>query len=89
MKNWDERDEHGVCNAEKDYEEVVRICDQLKIPCRQVNFVKEYWNEVFRYNDSDPSSHTHHCAARSYETTILGLPRILMCSATRKSSLGV
>ncbi len=48
MRNWDERDEQGICNADKEYEAVQHVCKVLDIPCRQVNFVKEYWNEVFR-----------------------------------------
>ncbi len=48
MKNWDERDETGFCNADRDYEEVERLCKQLGIRCRAVNLVKEYWIDVFR-----------------------------------------
>ncbi len=48
MKNWDEKDELGVCNADKEFKEVERVCKRLEIPCRQVNFVKDYWNEIFR-----------------------------------------
>ncbi len=49
MRNWDEKDELGVCHADKEFEEVQRVCDRLNIPCREVNFVKDYWNEVFRF----------------------------------------
>lgn len=49
MKNWDIRDETGKCMMEKDYDDARYICDKLKIPLIQVDFVKEYWNEVFRY----------------------------------------
>lgn len=49
MKNWDIRDETGKCTVEKDYDDARRICDKLNIPLIQVDFVKEYWNEVFRY----------------------------------------
>lgn len=49
MKNWDIRDETGNCTVEKDYEDARWICDKLRIPLIQVDFVKEYWNEVFRY----------------------------------------
>lgn len=51
MKNWDIRDETGKCTIEKDYDDARWICDKLKIPMIQVDFVKEYWNEVFRYLD--------------------------------------
>ena len=47
MRNWDGRDETGHCNVDKEAEEAERICDKLDIPFREVNFVKEYWNEVF------------------------------------------
>lgn len=49
MRNWDIRDETGKCVIEKDYNDAQWICDKLKIPLLQVNFVKEYWNDVFRY----------------------------------------
>ncbi|XP_014473250.1 PREDICTED: mitochondrial tRNA-specific 2-thiouridylase 1 [Dinoponera quadriceps] len=47
MKNWDIRDETGKCTIEKDYIDAQWVCDKLKIPLVQVDFVKEYWNEVF------------------------------------------
>ena len=31
MKNWDEPDENGICTATEDYEEAVRVCNQLGI----------------------------------------------------------
>lgn len=49
MKNWDEKDENGVCTAEKDYEDVRRVSTQLDIPYYTVNFTKEYWDRVFTY----------------------------------------
>lgn len=47
MKNWDETDEQGVCQATLDYEDVRRVCEKLDIPCYAVNFVEDYWNQVF------------------------------------------
>jgi tRNA-specific 2-thiouridylase len=47
MKNWEEKDENGVCKASYEYEDVVRVCEQLEIPYYSVNFVKEYWDNVF------------------------------------------
>ncbi|XP_015584788.1 mitochondrial tRNA-specific 2-thiouridylase 1 isoform X2 [Cephus cinctus] len=47
MKNWDITDETGYCTAEKDYEDAKWVCDKLKVPLLNVNFVKEYWNTVF------------------------------------------
>jgi tRNA-uridine 2-sulfurtransferase len=49
MKNWDEKNEEGVCTAEEDYEDVRRVCDQIGIRYYTVNFVKEYWDRVFTY----------------------------------------
>lgn len=48
MKNWDERDETGNCRAEAEYDHVRKLCAALDITCTRVDFVKEYWNEVFR-----------------------------------------
>jgi len=47
MKNWDERDEFGVCTAEEDYVDVRKVCDRIGIPYYTVNFEKEYWDRVF------------------------------------------
>lgn len=47
MKNWDEQDEQGVCRASYDYQDVCRVCEQLDIPCYAINFVQDYWNQVF------------------------------------------
>lgn len=47
MKNWDQVEEGGQCQADRDWEDVQRICDHLKIPRHRVNFVHEYWTEVF------------------------------------------
>ncbi|WLD92198.1 tRNA 2-thiouridine(34) synthase MnmA [Alkalihalobacillus sp. AL-G] len=49
MKNWDDTDENGVCTATEDYEDVIRVCNQLGIPYYAVNFEKEYWDKVFTY----------------------------------------
>ncbi|XP_001600621.1 mitochondrial tRNA-specific 2-thiouridylase 1 [Nasonia vitripennis] len=49
MRNWDIVNELGECQAEKDYEDAKWICNRLKIPLHDVNFVKDYWNEVFSY----------------------------------------
>ncbi|KAI9475885.1 MAG: tRNA methyl transferase [Benjaminiella poitrasii] len=47
MRNWDTSDERGECTSRADWEEVQRTCRQLEIPCRQIDFVKEYWTDVF------------------------------------------
>lgn len=49
MKNWEEDQEDGACNAEEDYEDVRRVCQTLEIPYYTVNFSKEYWDRVFTY----------------------------------------
>jgi tRNA-specific 2-thiouridylase len=48
MKNWDETDENGNCPASKDYEDVVRVCAQLSIPCYSIEFIEEYRDHVFQ-----------------------------------------
>ncbi len=47
MKNWEEKDENGVCTSAKDWEDVQRVCDQLDIAATSVDFVREYWDQVF------------------------------------------
>lgn len=47
MKNWDQVDEMGSCPGEADWEDAQWVCRKLDIPLVQVNFVKEYWNDVF------------------------------------------
>jgi tRNA-specific 2-thiouridylase len=47
MKNWDETNPDGSCTADADYQDVVRVCERLEIPYYSVNFVKEYWDNVF------------------------------------------
>jgi len=49
MKNWDDTDEFGVCTATEDYEDVIRVCNQIGIPYYAVNFEEKYWNSVFTY----------------------------------------
>lgn len=43
MANWSQT---AKC-TESDWNDVQRVCRQLKIPCERVNFEKEYWQEVF------------------------------------------
>ena len=49
MKNWEEKDENGVCTTEADYKDVIAVAEQLDIPYYSVDFVKEYWDKVFTY----------------------------------------
>lgn len=49
MKNWEEKDENGVCTSTEDYEDVQRVCETIGIPYYTVNFTKEYYDHVFQY----------------------------------------
>lgn len=49
MRNWNESDENVQCAADKDLEDAKFTCDRLGIPLKEVNFVKEYWNNVFQW----------------------------------------
>jgi len=49
MKNWEEKDADGVCQSAREFEDVVRVCEQIGIPYYSVNFVKEYWDYVFSH----------------------------------------
>ena len=60
MRNWDStinNDVEGnpnygnevICNAEEDYNDAKKVCDLLGIPLHRVDFVKEYWDQVFTY----------------------------------------
>ncbi len=47
MKNWEEKDEAGVCLSAFDYEDVRQVCDQVDIPFYGVNFTENYRKLVF------------------------------------------
>ncbi|KAK0167227.1 hypothetical protein PV327_004656 [Microctonus hyperodae] len=49
LRNWDTADETGKCLADEDYRDADYVCKKLDIPLIEVNFVKEYWNDVFSY----------------------------------------
>lgn len=56
MKNWDsningdtEGITEGICPQELDYRDAKNICDELSIPLYRVDFIKEYWDDVFEY----------------------------------------
>lgn len=49
MKNWEEKDEQGVCTATDDREDALRVAESIGIPCYTVNFTKEYMERVFSY----------------------------------------
>ena len=49
MKNWEEKDENGVCTSQQDYDDVAKVCQKIGIPYYSVNFSKEYYEKVFKY----------------------------------------
>lgn len=49
MKNWEEKDENGVCTSERDWADVRNVCDTIGIPYYSVNFVQAYYDRVFSY----------------------------------------
>jgi tRNA-specific 2-thiouridylase len=49
MKNWEEQNADGVCTSSIEYEDVIRVCEKIDIPYYSVNFVKEYWDNVFTH----------------------------------------
>ena len=48
MKNWEESDDRGICQASKEYQDVEKVCHVLDIPHYSVNFVQEYRDKVFQ-----------------------------------------
>ena len=59
MRNWDaalNNDIEGnptfnenICPQEQDYNDALELCDKLGIELHRVDFVKEYWDDVFTY----------------------------------------
>ncbi len=59
MRNWDSslnNDYLGnptvdddVCPQEKDYQDAIRVAELLNIKLHRIDFVKEYWDDVFGY----------------------------------------
>lgn len=49
MKNWEEKGSDGVCRSAADFEDASQVCDLLKIPLYSVNFVEQYWENVFSH----------------------------------------
>ena len=49
MKNWEEKDEAGVCTSERDWSDVRAVCEHLDIPYYSVNFARQYWDRVFEH----------------------------------------
>jgi len=44
MRNWDARDQDGVCPGEQDWADVQRVCAALDMPCRRVRAKNAFWN---------------------------------------------
>ncbi len=60
MRNWDsmvngENDgsspiaNGNICPQEEDYNDAKKVCDELGIELHRVDFIKEYWDDVFTY----------------------------------------
>jgi len=50
MKNWDGVDEHGkgaTCTSDVDRSHMLEVCARLEMPHFEVEFIKEYWHDVF------------------------------------------
>ncbi len=55
MQNWDSfvnnedyDNKKDKCDAQYEYEDAKAVCDYIGIPLERINFVKEYWDEVFQ-----------------------------------------
>ena len=59
MRNWDSTMNNDflgnpnlnndICPQEEDYNDAKKVCDKLGIPLHRIDFVKEYWDYVFKY----------------------------------------
>ena len=49
MNNWEEKDEHGVCTSQADWQDVQESCEIIGIPYYSVNFAREYEERVFSH----------------------------------------
>ncbi|VDP12977.1 unnamed protein product [Soboliphyme baturini] len=49
MNNWDSFDETGKCSSNQDMLDARKVCDTLKIPFLTIDFVRQYWLDVFNY----------------------------------------
>ncbi len=59
MRNWDatlNNDilgnptlKENICPQEQDYNDALKVCEQIRIPLHRIDFVKEYWDYVFTY----------------------------------------
>ena len=59
MRNWDSSInndilgnpnlDNNICPQEQDYNDALEVCKKLNIPLHRIDFVKEYWDNVFTY----------------------------------------
>ena len=59
MRNWDSlanndylgnpNINNSQCPQEADYDDAVKVANKLGIPLYRIDFVKEYWDDVFSY----------------------------------------
>lgn len=59
MRNWDSTINNdylgnpnlnnNICPQEEDYNDAIEVCKKLDIPLHRIDFVEEYWNNVFTY----------------------------------------
>ncbi len=59
MRNWDSTVNNdilgnpdinnNICPQEQDYNDAIEVCKKLDIPLHRIDFVKEYWDNVFEY----------------------------------------
>lgn len=49
MQNWETDNDDPYCSAEQDLSDAKAVADTLDIPFHTINFVKDYWDNVFQY----------------------------------------
>lgn len=49
MKNWEDDEDEEHCTSEEDAREARMVADALGIPFYSFNFVKQYWDGVFKH----------------------------------------
>ncbi len=60
MRNWDSSinndylgnpniENNDICPQEQDYNDAKAVCEKIGIPLHRIDFVKEYWDYVFKY----------------------------------------
>ena len=59
MRNWDSSINNdilgnptlgnNICPQEQDYNDAKAVCEKLGIPLHRIDFIKEYWDDVFTY----------------------------------------